>query len=153
MITLMEKVPPYIIFHCSASDNPEHDDVKIIKKWHIARGFSDIGYHFFIQKRMGLCYMGRPLGYEGAHTKGHNDSLGICLSGDKVFNDVQFAGAAKIILDISQIYPHLGMPHNWKEHRYFNKNKTCPNFEVHRKILPYYLQLLREKTHGKSGWK
>ena len=32
-----------IFLHCSASDVPAHDNVETIRKWHLDRGFDDIG--------------------------------------------------------------------------------------------------------------
>ena len=70
-----------IIVHCSAT-KPSHDiDVKEVDKWHKKRGWSGIGYHFFI-KRGGQIEIGRSLEKQGAHTKGHNkSSIGICYAG------------------------------------------------------------------------
>ena len=39
-----------IFLHCSASDNPEYDNVAVIRRWHLARGWSDCGYHYYIPK-------------------------------------------------------------------------------------------------------
>ena len=39
-----------VFIHCSASDHTHHDNIDTMKSWHLARGFSDVGYHFFIQK-------------------------------------------------------------------------------------------------------
>ena len=35
-----------IIVHCSATREGENFEVAEIRKWHLARGFNDIGYHF-----------------------------------------------------------------------------------------------------------
>ena len=117
-----------IIIHCSDSDNDSHDDVSVIKKWHLERGFSDIGYHFFITKK-GLIQQGRHIRLMGAHCITENAvSVGVCLSGKVNFCEEQFISCAKLIKDlmiayniaINEIYPHS----------YFNKNKTCPNFNL-----------------------
>lgn len=70
-----------IIVHCSAT-RPSHDiDAEEIDRWHKKRGWSGIGYHFFI-KREGQIQLGRPLEKSGAHTKGLNkNSIGICYAG------------------------------------------------------------------------
>lgn len=74
-----------IILHCSMTDNPEHDNVETIRKWHKKRGWKDIGYHFYIDRR-GDIYPGRPVSEVGAHCKHHNqDSIGICLGGKDNF--------------------------------------------------------------------
>ena len=60
-----------IIVHCSAT--PEGRDVSVseIRKWHKARGWSDIGYHFVITLD-GTMNVGRPIEKIGAHAKGYN---------------------------------------------------------------------------------
>jgi len=67
-----------VFIHCSASDHAHHDNVATMKQWHLARGFSDIGYHFFIQKDGTLEY-GRDSEKTPAAQKGHNlNTLAIC---------------------------------------------------------------------------
>ena len=39
-----------VFVHCSASDYPQHDNVATMRQWHLERGWSDVGYHFFIRK-------------------------------------------------------------------------------------------------------
>jgi N-acetylmuramoyl-L-alanine amidase len=70
-----------IIIHCSAT--PEGRDVKTetIRKWHLDRGWSDIGYHYVIELD-GSLHIGRPIERTGAHCKGHNTgSIGVCYIG------------------------------------------------------------------------
>lgn len=68
-----------IIHH---SDSP---DVAVteIHRWHLARDWSGVGYHFVIRKN-GSIEEGRPLNNIGAHAgiKGNSDSIGICLTGN-----------------------------------------------------------------------
>ena len=37
-----------IIVHCSATPEGKHYSVDTIRKWHLKRGWRDIGYHFVI---------------------------------------------------------------------------------------------------------
>ena len=69
------------IIHCSAT-NPEQDfDAKDIDKWHKARGWSGIGYHYVI-KLDGTLERGRDINKTGAHAFGYNKkSIGICYIG------------------------------------------------------------------------
>jgi hypothetical protein len=113
-----------IICHCSASDKESHDNVNVIREWHLSRGWDDIGYHFVIESNGNLS-IGRPIGVIGAHCYGENkNSIGICLTGKEVFTEFQFKTLKKLCFNLCEIfkiheadiYPH------W----YFNKKKSCP---------------------------
>jgi hypothetical protein len=70
-----------LIVHCSATQEGKEISVNTIKKWHLKRGWRDIGYHFVIDLK-GNVEEGRPIEMTGAHTKGENfDSIGICYIG------------------------------------------------------------------------
>lgn len=70
-----------IILHCSATREGQDVDAAAIRRWHLARGWSDIGYHYVIRLD-GSVEAGRPLHRIGAHVKGLNaDSVGICYVG------------------------------------------------------------------------
>ena len=70
-----------IIVHCSATREGENFEVAEIRKWHLARGFNDIGYHFYIDL-YGEIHKGRDIAKMGAHCKGQNrNSIGICYCG------------------------------------------------------------------------
>lgn len=57
-------------------------DVETIRDWHVnGNGWSDVGYHYFIQ-RDGTIEYGRDIERVGAHVRGHNKhSIGICYAG------------------------------------------------------------------------
>jgi N-acetylmuramoyl-L-alanine amidase len=88
----------FIVLHCAAT--PPSMDVgrERIKKWHLERGFSDVGYHFII-KRNGKIDKGRDLDGDGlvleevgAHAKGFNSrSIGICWVGGVMESDKRTA--------------------------------------------------------------
>ena len=114
-----------IIFHCSASDNPKHDDVGVMRNWHQARGWYDVGYHYFIKKD-GTIQDGRPLSQVGAHTAGHNTgSVGVCFHGLNDFTKPQMKAIHKVI---TLIEDKVGKPLQLASHRDFTNLKTCPNF-------------------------
>ena len=70
-----------IIVHCAATREGRDFTVEDIKRWHKARGFATIGYHYVIY-RDGSIHEGRPLEQIGAHCVGHNKhSIGICYIG------------------------------------------------------------------------
>ena len=115
-----------IILHCSDSDAPLHDNIEIIREWHKGRGFNDVGYHFYIQKS-GFIQRGRSIDVIGSHCYGQNrESIGICLGGKNHFKLIQFATLQQLIHSLFTILGELEI----YGHNEFNKNKTCPNFDV-----------------------
>ena len=119
-----------IIIHCSDSDIAAHDDISVIREWHLKRGFNDVGYHYFITNGGRLQY-GRSIGDVGAHTRGHNhDSIGICLHGRNEFHPAQFGTLRKLLasldfaIRVKDVYGH----------RDFDSRKTCPNFD-YKKVI------------------
>ncbi len=67
--------------HCTATKAGRHFDVNDVRRWHLQRGFRDIGYHFLVLLD-GTIQQGRPLAEAGAHCTGHNaNSIGVCYVG------------------------------------------------------------------------
>jgi N-acetylmuramoyl-L-alanine amidase len=120
----------YLIIHASDSDILAHDNIETIRKWHVEeRGWSDIGYHYFLDKS-GNVHVGRPEEKAGAHCRGFNTkSIGICLSGRSEFTEEQFKALEELCHDIarrhglskSDIVGHCELD---------QAGKTCPNFDV-----------------------
>ncbi len=80
--------PQYIIIHHSLTKDAIVADWEAIRKYHKeVNGWSDIGYHYGIE-RVGkgiLLQVGRPESEPGAHTKEmhmNSKSLGICVVGN-----------------------------------------------------------------------
>ena len=70
-----------IIIHCSATREEQQVSVDTIRDWHLAKGWNNIGYHFYIDLD-GTINKGRDIDKIGAHCKGHNrNSIGICYCG------------------------------------------------------------------------
>lgn len=70
-----------IIIHCSATPEGKDFTVADIDRWHRARGFKCIGYHYVVY-RDGSVHQGRPVAEVGAHCKNRNaHSIGICYIG------------------------------------------------------------------------
>ena len=66
-----------IILHCTATPEGRDFTVEQIRQWHLARGFSDIGYHYVVS-RDGSVHRGRPEEVAGAHCTGQNTcSIGV----------------------------------------------------------------------------
>jgi N-acetylmuramoyl-L-alanine amidase len=114
--------------HCSASDNPAHDDVEVIRQWHLERGWSDIGYHFFIRKN-GTIEAGRDLERTPAAQKGYNTgSIAICIHGLELnlFTDLQLEALRCLCNEINRAYSDM----TFHGHNEVNSNKTCPVIDV-----------------------
>lgn len=68
-----------IVLHHAAAKTAT---VTQIDQWHKAKGWSGIGYHFYVRKN-GDVYRGRPIWAAGAHAQGSNsNSIGICAEGN-----------------------------------------------------------------------
>ena len=70
-----------LVIHCSATRYDRDFPMEALRSSHKARGFADIGYHFYIT-RDGKLHRCRPVNQIGAHAAGWNDkSIGICYEG------------------------------------------------------------------------
>lgn len=120
-----------VFIHCSASDAEHHDDIEVIRQWHTnpppyGRGWSDIGYHFFIT-RNGEIQTGRDLEKIPAAQAGHNTgSIAICVHGLTHFADTQFESLIKLCKTINNAYDDEITFHG---HCEVNPHKTCPVFD------------------------
>jgi N-acetylmuramoyl-L-alanine amidase len=108
-------------------------DADRVDEWHRQRGWSGIGYHFFI-KRDGQIQTGRPLEKSGAHTKGQNkNSIGICYAGgvDKDMcpednrTSSQIASFLLLLRLLKNMFPEAII----HSHRDFSP-KACPSFDA-----------------------
>ena len=71
----------FLVLHCSASRCNQDYSVEQLRRDHKARGFYDIGYHFYIRKD-GTMTQHRMLLEVGAHARPYNRcSIGICYEG------------------------------------------------------------------------
>ena len=71
----------YLVLHCSATRCNQDYSVELLRRDHKARGFYDIGYHFYI-RRDGTMTQHRKLLEVGAHARPYNRcSIGICYEG------------------------------------------------------------------------
>ena len=71
----------FLVLHCSASRCNQDHSVEQLRRDHKARGFYDIGYHFYIRKD-GTMTQHRMLLEVGAHARPYNGcSIGICYEG------------------------------------------------------------------------
>ena len=113
-----------------------------IKKWHVeGRGWSDIGYHFYIDIN-GKIWKGRDIDRSGAHCKNHNrNSIGVCYCGGveadgktpkDTRTEAQKNALIKLIKTLKNIYPSATL----HGHNEFSK-KSCPCFKVSVEYAEY----------------
>jgi hypothetical protein len=165
----------WIVWHTTASATwvkdkktgkkvPKEEDVDVetVRKWHIAKGWDDIGYHFLIRKD-GTVEEGRPLTKVGAHVEGLNHyAIGIAFSGHGDYfplSPAQYKGG----IDLTwKLMKQFGIPYTHViGHREVNTlvakgilspeyrtTKTCPGKMV--SMLPVRLELQSREASGKS---
>ena len=136
-----------IIIHCSATPEGKDFTTAQIKQWHLARGFSDIGYHYVIY-RDGSIHTGRDESVSGAHCTGHNTiSIGVCYIGGVASDgktpkdtrtDAQKAALVKLLKQLKAKYPQAKIyPH------YKFAAKACPCFnaeEEYKNLFGVHIQ-------------
>lgn len=137
----------HIVIHCSATKEGIDHDINEVAKWHKARGFRTVGYHYVI-RLSGAVEKGRPEDVVGAHVEGHNaKSIGICyiggLGADGKPKDTrtnsQKQSLESLLRDIRERYPKAVIC----GHRDFSKDldgdgvvekhewmKACPSFNA-----------------------
>lgn len=125
-----------IIVHCTATKEGKNYTVSQIRRWHLQRGFSDIGYHFVIYLD-GTIVRGRPVEQIGAHCLKHNrHSIGVCYVGG-LDSTGRFAKDTRTEAQKQSLTALLSLLHvkypqaSIHGHREF-ANKSCPCFDVHK---------------------
>ena len=124
-----------IIIHCADTPEGRETTLEEIRSWHLARGFSDIGYHYVILLD-GTVLKGRPIDKMGAHCKGHNrNSIGICYVGGRTKDNKSsmdtrtpeqrkslesLVNALKMVFDVQKV----------SGHNEYDDSKACPCFDV-----------------------
>lgn len=98
------KTDEIILHHAEAS----HASVEEVNRWHLERGWTGIGYHFYIRKD-GKVYRGRPEWAVGAHAQGHNSrAIGICCEGSymtETMPQAQLTALKELIREEMRKYP------------------------------------------------
>ena len=149
-----------IVVHCSDS---EWGSAAEIRRWHLERGWRDIGYHFVILNGVirpdyyvdtldGNIEVGRQLDGDpfidenevGAHTLGYNEnSVGICLIGVNGFSAPQIGALLKLLLHLSKLHKvenQAVLGHYETENA---GGKTCPNINMSH--IRYIVKLTEER--------
>lgn len=102
-----------VFLHCTATREGQDIDAATIKKWHLAQGWKDIGYHFVIRLD-GTVEIGRAENIVGSHVAGFNTgSIGVVYvggldaqgKGKDTRTDAQKVAMAKLCKDLAKAYP------------------------------------------------
>lgn len=144
----------YLVVHCTATREGQDMTVEEIRKSHLKRGFSDVGYHYIVY-RDGTLHLGRNVDIAGAHVEGHNsNTIGIVyvgglendpkkeykeLKAKDTRTDAQKAALMSLLIDLKKLYPQAKI----RGHRDFSPDKNhngtiepsewikdCPSFDA-----------------------
>ncbi len=136
-------IPTHLIVHCSDS---EWGSVKVIREWHLQRGWKDVGYHFvilngklttqtIIPAMNGSIEVGRSIDEVGAHCLGFNDhSLGICGIAKTKWTPSQEISLCVLLLELSRMFkiPVENILGHCETASGKAEGKTCPNLDMDR---------------------
>lgn len=127
-----------IIIHCTATPEGREVTVEEVTRWHKARGFRTIGYHYLIGLD-GRVHKGRPVSEIGSHCIGQNaHSIGVCYVGGletdpRKPKDTRTAAQRKslreLVNDLNRRFPKATI----HGHREFAA-KACPCFDVRTQL-------------------
>ena len=136
----------FLVLHCSATRRNQDYSVEQLRRDHKARGFYDIGYHFYIRKD-GTMTQHRKLLEVGAHARPYNRcSIGICYEGglnekgracntmtaEQETRLVDLFRNLKILFPKAKILGHRDLPGTTP--------KECPGFDAGSWALQHQLE-------------
>ena len=130
-----------LVIHCSATRYDRDFPVEALRSSHKARGFADIGYHFYIT-RDGKLHRCRPVNQIGAHAAGWNDkSIGICYEGGldeqgrpaDTRTYAQRCTLTDLLRQLRRDYPEARILGHYQLSPYIRK--ACPCFDAREEYL------------------
>lgn len=131
--TKPKRIVHTVFLHCSASDVVAHDDVSVMRDWHVNdKGWSDVGYHFFVNKS-GNIQEGRPLEKTPSAQYPHNTgTIAICCHGLKKsnFTSEQMTSVKSLCQAIVNEYTAKIRIRGHRE----VSNKDCPVYDYKKEI-------------------
>ena len=136
-----------IVIHCTATPAGRSYSVADVRRWHLARGFSDVGYHFLVYED-GTIDLGRPIGQVGAHVAGRNTgTIGIAYFGGLTpdgsgAKDTRTAAQRSSLLwlvrELARRHPGIRRVSGHNQYA----AKACPCFDVRKDALGRVLEVL-----------
>lgn len=124
-----------IVVHCSATKPSQDISAADVDRWHKAKGWIGIGYHYFV-KLDGTLELGRPEDITGAHAKGNNaHSIGVCYAGgidangkpEDTRTELQRTTLVNLLKDLRSRFPNAQIV----GHRDLKGvAKACPSFNA-----------------------
>ena len=150
----MNKPKSYIIHHSLTDDGPVLESFSAIKRNHMAKGWSDIGYHWVLEmvNNKLVWFKGRAESTNGAHCKeqGMNSkSIGICVVGnfDKYPpTPAHYMMLAEKIAELDAKYGQLPI----EPHHLYAAYKSCPGNQFDMFRLVSMCRLAPIKEHYQS---
>lgn len=154
----MSNLPPrYITVHASATFPSMDIGVATIRKWHLDRGWNDVGYHYVI-RRDGTVEKGREDHVMGAQVGSHNShNIGICMAGglkegtqqaEDNFTDQQYSALTELITELHE---------EWLDAKLMGHNdfsgyhsRGCPCFNQHAYFE--WLEYAWEADYKPDNW-
>ena len=151
-----------IHIHCSATREGQAITADTIRRWHLNRGWSDIGYHYIIGHQQ--IEFGRPLGRIPASVRGHNKyAAAICYIGGLDSNgkakdtrtERQKELLIKMIKQLKHIYPDAKIhghrdlspdKNNDGKIDEFEYMKQCPCFDAEVEYLEFQPKGFKPKS-------
>lgn len=128
-----------IIVHCTATKQGQHFTTADVDRWHRAKGWKGIGYHYLVLLD-GTIQQGRPEDMIGSHCLNHNKySIGVCYVGGLDANghpkdtrtEAQKQSLRTLLQQLKSKYPNALIV----SHHTFNPQKACPCFDAEHEYL------------------
>lgn len=150
---MLKKLEYLIIHHTAVSRKDNGFQFEAVRKYHVGKGWGDIGYHYLIEPN-GLLMKGRQETEAGAHCKEQEmnyRSLGICLTGNFDAEEP----TKEQLKCLADILSHLRIKYDIpfdrvKFHRDYAAYKTCPGKLFTGDVLKGVMSM-RELVRDASG--
>lgn len=119
--------------------------IELIRQMHRGKGWGDIGYHFVID-RAGRVWEARPIAYQGAHVKDHNEgNIGICVLGNFEEQAPTAAQVEAVRMWVSVLRQSYGIPAGqvYTHREWPGAATACPGAQLQGVVVR-----MREKVSG-----